>query len=108
MRTSEKKNSKYLVTWVEIRSTKGIVTVKDQMLIGLRGLKITRSKRGAIYLHFDNKLKAIAFIERIKGKTYKRYECRLFSDAQMSKGEVRDKDLKIPFTQKQINKVYYI
>ena len=97
-----------MVTWVEIRSTKGIVTVKDQMLIGLRGLKITRSKRGAIYLFFANRIKAIDFIKEVENKPCKRYECRLFSDAQMSKAEVRDKDLKIPFTKKQREEVYYI
>lgn len=101
-------SSKYIATWVEVRATKGIVTIKDQILIGLRGLKITRSKREAIYIHFDNKSKAIAFIKSVECKTSKRYECRLFSDAQMSKGEVRNKDFKIPFTQKQIKEVYYI
>ena len=100
-------SSKYIVTWVEVRATKGIVTVKDQKLIGIRGF-VTKNKRKAIYLFFENKIKAIDFIKEVKGKPCKRYECRLFSDAQMSKAEVRNKDLKIPFTQKQIEEVYYI
>lgn len=105
-KVSKEMNSKYVVTWVEIRATKGIVTVNDQMVIGLR--LFTRSKRSSIYLHFDSKALAIDFIKGIEGKPAKRYECRLFSDAQMSKAEVRNKDLKIPFTQKQREEVYYI
>lgn len=60
-------NSKYVVTWVEIRATKGIVTVKDQMVIGLR--LFTRSKRSSIYLHFDSKARAIDFIKGIEDLT---------------------------------------
>lgn len=100
-------NSPFIISWVEIRAAKGIVTVNDQKKIGLFNFEISR-KKTAIYLHFKDKSTAKNFLSTLSKKLSKRYECRIFSDYQMSKSEVRAKDLNVPFTQRQREEVYYI
>lgn len=107
MGTNAKQQNYFTSVWVEVRATKGIVTKKDEKLIS-NWCVLNHSKKPAIYLNFKDKSTAIKYIENFDKKLSKRYECRIFRDMQMSKCEVSEKGLLIPFTKKQMNEVYYI
>jgi len=107
MGTNAKQQNYFTSVWVEVRATKGLVTTKDEKLIS-NWYEINPSKKPAIYLNFKDKDTAIKYLENFDKKLSKRYECRIFRDMQMSKCEVSEKGLLIPFTKKQMNEVYYI
>ncbi len=104
-------NSPFIISWVEIRATKGIVTKSDQIKIDSIRKFYPYKRSRAIYKRFETKEKAIQWLKTFDNSLEKRYECRIFSDAQMSKGEVVEGgngELKIPFTEKQKNEIFYI
>ena len=107
MGTNAKQQNYFTSVWVEVRATKGIVTTKDEKLIS-NWYEINPSKKPAIYLNFKDKDTAIKYLENFDKKLSKRYECRIFTDLQMSKSEVGPNGLVIPFTSKQLKEVYYI
>lgn len=99
----KKELSKYVITWVEVRATKGVVTKKDQYT--LRGWKFGYYKTNKKYEFFQNKESALQWIEKMQKKSFsKQYECRLFTDAQFALA----KNGEIPFTEKQLSEVFYI
>lgn len=106
MGTNAKQQNYFTSVWVEVRATKGIVTKKDEKLIS-NWYEINPSKKPAIYLNFKDKATAIKYIENFDKKLSKYYECRIFTDLQMSKSEVCTNGLVIPFTGKQLKEVYY-
>lgn len=107
MGTNAKQQNYFTSVWVEVRATKGIVTKKDEKKISNRCV-INHSKKPAIYLNFKDKDTAIKYLENFDNKLSKRYECRVFTDMQMSKSEVISNGIVIPFTSKQLKEVYYI
>lgn len=107
MGTNAKHQNHFTSVWVEVRATKGIVTKKDEKLISNRCV-LSHSKKPAIYLNFKDKDTAIKYLENFDKKLSKRYECRIFTDLQMSKSEVGTNGIVIPFTNKQLKDVYYI
>lgn len=107
MGTNAKQQNYFTSVWVEVRATKGIVTKKDEKLISNRYV-LNPSKKPAIYLNFKDKGTAIKYIENFDKKLSKHYECRIFTDMQMSKSEVSSNGIVIPFTSKQLKEVYYI
>ena len=107
MGTNAKQQNYFTSVWVEVRATKGIVTTKDEKLIS-NWYEINPSRKPAIYLNFKDKDTAIKYLENFDKNLSKRYECRIFTDLQMSKSEVGTNGLVIPFTSKQLKEVYYI
>lgn len=107
MVTNAKQQNYFTSVWVEVRATKGIVTKKDEKLIS-NWYVLNPSKKPAIYLNFKDKDTAIKYLENFDKKLSKRYECRIFTELQMSKSEVCTNGLVIPFTSKQLKEVYYI
>lgn len=107
MGTNAKQQNYFTSVWVEVRATTGIVTKKDEKKISNRCV-INHSKKPAIYLNFKDKDTAIKYLENFDNKLSKRYECRVFTDMQMSKSEVISNGIVIPFTSKQLKEVYYI
>lgn len=107
MGTNAKQQNYFTSVWVEVRATKGIVTTKDEKLIS-NWYEINPSRKPAIYLNFKDKDTAIKYLENFNKNLSKRYECRIFTDLQMSKSEVCTNGLVIPFTSKQLKEVYYI
>lgn len=104
-------NSPFIISWVEIRATKGIVTKSDQIKIDSICKFYPYKRSRAIYKRFETKEKAMQWLKTFDNSLEKRYECRIFSDVQMSKGEVVESgngELKIPFTEKQKNEIFYI
>lgn len=93
--------------WVELKATKGIVTKRDEQVVLNRHF-VGHSKKQSIYINFKDKGKALNFLTAFNKPLTKAYECRIFTDLQMSKCEVTEKGLSIPFTKKQMNEVYYI
>lgn len=97
--------SKYVVTWIELSPIKGIVTKHDRKQFGDtllwgRDLKY--------YKHFPNKEKAINWLQTFDKRLNKKYNCRLFTDAQFSKSRCENGQIIVPFTTKQRNEVYVI
>lgn len=96
--------SPYVITWVEIRAQKGVVTIADQMKLNGKCGVVKRAK--AVYKHFANKEKAVKWLETFNKKLAKRYECRLFTDAQFAKSQTLAGEQIIPFTAKQKSEIY--
>lgn len=95
----------YQITWVEFRATTGIATKADCLKINVtdnRGL----NKR-AFYRHFPSKEQAIDFLTSFNKKLDKCYECRLFTDKQFGMRK-EEEGYRIPFTENQLNEVYFI
>lgn len=107
MGTNAKQQNYFTSVWVEVKATKGIVTKRDEQVI-LNQRFIRRSKKQSIYINFKDKDAAVHYLSTFNKPLTKRYECRIFRDMQMSKCEVSEKGLLIPFTKKQMNEVYYI
>lgn len=107
MRTNAKQQNYFTSVWVEIKATKGIVTKRDEKIISNWAV-LHHSKKPSIYLNFKSRDIAISYLKNFDKKLSKRYECRIFTDMQMSKCEVSEKGLLIPFTKKQMDEVYYI
>lgn len=95
-------NSKYVITWIEIEATKGIVTQHDRKIFG--DILLMPYKSAKYHKHFRDRKSAIEWLKSFNKKLDKKYRCRLCSDAQF--GMMRDGE--IPFTSKQRNEVYYI
>lgn len=107
MVTNAKQQNYFTSVWVEVRATKGIVTKKDEKLIS-NWYVLNPSKKPAIYLNFKDKDTAIKYLENFDKKLSKRYECRIFTDLQMSKSEVCTNGLVNGITSQQLKEVYYI
>lgn len=107
MGTSAKRQNYFTSVWVEVRATKGIVTKRDEQVILNRHF-VGGSKKRSIYINFKDKEAAVHYLSTFNKPLTKAYECRIFTDMQMSRCEVTDKCLSIPFTKKQMNEVYYI
>lgn len=107
METNAKQQNYFTSVWVEVKATKGIVTKRDEQVI-LNKHFVGGSKKQSIYINFKDKGKALNFLTAFNKSLTKRYECRIFTDMQMSKCEVSEKGLLIPFTKKQMDEVYYI
>lgn len=97
--------SKYVVTWIELKPSKGIVTKHDRKIFG-DALLWGRDLK--FFKHFRDRQSALQWLNNFDGKLDKIYECRLFTDAQFSKSRYEDGQAVIPFTTKQRNEVYYI
>lgn len=93
--------------WVGVKATKGIVTKRDEQAI-LDQHFVGGSKKQSIYINFKDKGKALNLLTTFSKPLTNVYECRIFTDMQMSKCEVTEKGLSSPFTKKQMNEVYYI
>lgn len=107
MGTNAKQQNYFTSVWVEVKATNGIVTKRDEQVI-LNQHFVGGSKKESIYINFRDKEHALNFLTTFNKPLTKRYECRIFRDMQMSKCEVSEKGLLIPFTKKQMNEVYYI
>ena len=107
MGTNAKQQNYSTSVWVEVRATKGVVTKKDEKKIS-NWYVLNHSKKHAIYLNFKDKGTAIKYLENFDKNLSKRYECRIFTDLQMSKSEIGVNGITIPFTRKQLKEVYYI
>ena len=107
MGTNAKQQNYFTSVWVEVRATKGVVTKKDEKKIS-NWYVFNHSKKPSIYLNFKDKYAAIKYLENFDKKLSKRYECRIFTDLQMSKSEIGVNGITIPFTRKQLKEVYYI
>ena len=107
METNAKQQKYVTSVWVEVKATKGIVTKRDEQVM-LNQHFVGGSKKQSIYINFKDKGQALNFLTTFNNPLTKAYECRIFTDMQMSKCEVTEKGLSIPFTKKQMNEVYYI
>lgn len=107
METNAKRQNYFTSVWVEVKATKGIVTKRDEQVILNRHF-VGGSKKRSIYINFKDKGKALNFPTTFGKPLTKIYECRIFTDMQMSKCEVTEKGLSIPSTKKRMNEVYYI
>lgn len=107
MGTNAKQQNYFTSVWVEVKATKGIVTKRDEQVI-LKQHFVGGSKKRSIYINFKDKASAEHYLSTFNKPLTKAYECRIFTDMQMSKCEVTEKGLSIPFTKKQMNEVYYI
>lgn len=107
MGANAKQQHYFTSVWVEVKATKGIVTKRDEQAILARHF-VGGSKKQSIYINFKDKEKALNFLTTFNKPLTKVYGCRIFTDMQMSRCEVTDKGLSIPFTRKQMNEVYYI
>lgn len=107
METNARQQNYFTSVWVEVKATKGIVTKRDEQVI-LNQHFVGGSKEQSIYINFKDKGKALNFLTTFSEPLTKAYECRIFTDMQMSKCEVTEKGLSTPFTKKQMNEVYYI
>ena len=107
MGTNVKQQNYSTSVWVEVKATKGIVTKRDEQVILNRHF-VGGSKKQSIYMNFKDKGQALNFLSTFNKPLTKVYECRTFSDMQMSRCEVTERGLSIPFTKKQMNEVYYI
>lgn len=107
MEANAKQQNYFTSVWVEVKATKGIVTKRDEQVI-LNQHFVGGSKKESIYINFKDKDAAVHYLSTFNKPLTKRYECRIFRDMQMSKCEVSEKGLLIPFTKKQMNEVYYI
>lgn len=105
--SNAKQQNYFTSVWVEVKATKGIVTKRDEQAI-LNSHFVRHSKKQSIYINFRDKGQALNFLTAFSKPLTKVYECRIFTDMQMSKCEVAEKGLSIPFTKKQMNEVYYI
>lgn len=94
--------SKYQISWVELKATKGIATKHD-----CEKLHAARMKNGCIYSHFANASSAIAYIESLKDvKLDKIYECRIFTDMQFGNWDIEHEEHPA-FTSMQNSNVLY-
>lgn len=107
MGTNAKQQNYFTSVWVEVKATKGIVTKRDEQVILNRHF-VGGSKKQSIYINFKDKEAAVHYLSAFNKPLTKRYECRIFRDMQMSKCEVSEKGLLIPFTKKQMNEVFLI
>ena len=107
MGTNAKQQNYFTSVWVEVKAQKGIVTKKDEKKIS-KWPVLNHSKKPSIYLNFKDKYAAIKYLENFDKKLSKRYECRIFTDLQMSKSELGLNGMIIPFTRTQLKEVYYI
>ena len=107
MGTNAKQQNYFTSVWVEVRATKGIVTKRDEQVL-LNRQFVRHSKKQSIYINFKDKEQALNFLTAFNKPLTKAYECRIFTDLQMSKCEVTERGLSIPFTKKQMNEVYFI
>lgn len=94
--------SKYRVTWVELKPVNSdIVPNHDRKVFG----DVTCfGKMPKYHKHFPDRESALNWLKTFSEKLDRRYECRLFTDAQFAKAV----NLQIPFTKKQASEVYYI
>lgn len=90
----------YKITWIEFRPVKGIVTKADKKkLDNLCG----GVKNKAIFRHFQDKERAMQFIESLKSvKLTKQYICTMFTDQQLGLAKTTNDDIIVKFTAKQI------
>lgn len=97
--------SSYQITWVEIRPIQGRkVTLRDQKAFG-GAIYLSIERNGYGYARFATKERARAWLKQER-KLSKRYEARLFSDKQFG---IRKAPLyEVPFTEKQLNDVYFL
>lgn len=109
----------YIATWVEVRAQTGFIRLSDFDTLGFyrfwgKEQGYPRHRKTAEYKFFENKSAAIEWIkERHHIGLKKQYECRLFTDKQMSMACSSKECWKgthfiIPFTTKQNEEVYYI
>lgn len=107
MGANAKQQNYFTSVWVEVKATKVIVTKRDEQVI-LNQHFVGGSKKQSIYINFKDKASAEHYLSTFNKPLTKAYECRIFTDMQMSRCEVTEKGLLIPFTKKQMNEVYYI
>lgn len=103
---------------IKFTSLEGTLTDNDKTILGNKHAicsdderelyVLHHSKKPSIYLNFKSRDIAMSYLKNFDKKLSKRYECRIFTDMQMSKCEVSEKGLLIPFTKKQMDEVYYI
>lgn len=105
--TNAKQQNYFTSVWVEVKAPKGIVTKRDAQVLLTRSF-VEGMKKQSIYINFKGKEEALNFLFTFNKPLTKVYECRIFTDMQMSKCEVMAKGLSIPFTKKQMDEVYYI
>lgn len=99
--------SAYKVYWAEFTPVKGtFVTKHDNMVISGTRFNLGSFQRN-VRKHFVTKDDAIKFIRTFDKKLDKKYMVRLFTDKQFGMAKEGD-GYAIPYTQKQLNEVYYI
>ena len=98
----------YRITWIQFKPVEGEVSRHDAQTISQMGKSKEFFDKDALYEHFANREKALAYIEQIKAKRLDaHYECRLFTDKQYGMRKKED-GYKVPFTAKQYAEVYTI
>lgn len=96
--------SAYKIYWVEFTAEKGKVLKSD--IEKISGRKFDDAMpNGKYYKHFSSKESAIEFLTTFNKTLRKKYSCRLFTDKQLA---LATTPWNIPFTEKQLNEVYYI
>ena len=99
--------SSYRIYWAEFTPVTGkYVTKKD--IAAIKGNAFYVGKYNTNYRqHFPSKEKALEFISNFDKKLSKRYSVRLFTDKQFGMAKPEN-GYAIPYTQKQLNEVYYV
>lgn len=108
MKTINNTPSKYEITWIEFVAETGKPLKKDIIKInGYRHIGNALDRNGKYYKHFASKAEAVEFLQGFNKELDKRYACRLFTDKQFSMRKAEN-GYEVPFTEKQMNEVYYI
>ena len=102
-----KETNAYQITWIEIKADNDRQVNKSDLR------KIERFAKNdpdthCVYLQFNNRAEAIAYIEQLQKKVYsKSYSIRLFTDAQFS-SRIDNEGHKVEFTKMQRQEVYHL